>query len=1441
MSNNINLEVNKMHHTSRNSNVGFPVWGTIVGDLNKQEDLMKLLSTLRKEDLKRVRLVSNSKMGKDMRFYSSLHAAVHAAKEGDLILIWEGVYNESVTINKDDLTLKALSSVAEHRGVQVTGQLAISACNVSLEGIEVTGKTTIATTGGKTVMNNMYLKGNTHITGQGEIYMEKSQVNNLDIQTLLYANVYLANCISTQGHSWAINSLTSTLTIEKCNYISLEHNAGEVMVFGSWFVAPHRDSYVIRSTAEAGKLFVFNSSARSKDAIRGKVNKTGACDYQFSTFNFNREDSVLTGKEIDPDFYITDYYTKDELDYLLNLKVDQTVFEQFQADNTGVIDALKEEVNTRIDDEVEELNETIRTLEEKVDANQSASDQRISDLDEKVESYKEATDQSIADLDSKVDVNKDATDQNIADLDTKVETYKESTDQSIADLENKVDANKDAAEQGLSVLETKVESYKELTDASITDLGARVDSNKTETDQSISSLDDKVEDYKEEIQTEISDLVVKAKAYKDSNDQAVANLNDKVDTNREEIDQSVAALNNKVENYKENINTRITDFVEKAKIYQQSNDKAVADLDDKVDANKIACDQEMNDFKAETAGNFQNVQAEIDSLEARKVPYFDDKRILLDNHRNLLGLRTDGEGVNLAMVSQWDVADFGSATLPLNLNASERPTVQLAGQSGDDAEKIAFLKDVDAVQEVVEEMKEIAANLVHIEFEQVDELPVEGRSNIIYLVPHQSVNDRIDYYFEYVWLESTAKYASIGTTEIDLSGYYTKEESDILFSELNINIDEAIQDLSDNKQDKLIAGDNILIDGRKISAIDTIYDDSEVKGSIAALKEEVDKKADASDVYTKEDVDGKIDDVVAGQVDMSLYYKKTETDELLDEKQAQLTAGANIKIDENNQISAIDTVYDDSEVKGLIAALEEEVDKKADADTVYTKEDVDGKIDDVVAGQVDMSLYYKKTETDELLDEKQAQLTAGANIKIDENNQISAIDTVYDDSEVKGLIAALEEEVDKKADADTVYTKEDVDGKIDDVVAGQVDMSLYYKKTETDELLDEKQAQLTAGDNIEIDDDNKISAVDTIYDDTAICEQLEEVEKETERLQEDLESIEETLKLKADKESVYTKTEIDEELDTKQNKLVEGHNISLVQNGDGTVTINCNEFNSVKIVTELPESGKENVLYLLIQDGEDTTTIFEKYVWEEGVWVSQGDVAADVDLDSYYTKTETDLLLEEKANVGQLSNYLGKTENAASATKLVTARTLWGRSFNGEANVNGALEEVTTISASGNITTSAKFVGNLQGNADTATSATNATNATNATTAASAAKLTTARAINGVNFNGEGAITVPLKFPSTGITTLTSLNSVNIAANYDLRFTASANQTLSFAAGTDGAECIISIKNSAAATITITFPATNVQTDETSMTIAAGEIGEISVRYLFDKFVIKVI
>lgn len=47
--------------------------------------------------------------------------------------------------------------------------------------------------------------------------------------------------------------------------------------------------------------------------------------------------------------------------------------------------------------------------------------------------------------------------------------------------------------------------------------------------------------------------------------------------------------------------------------------------------------------------------------------------------------------------------------------------------------------------------------------------------------------------------------------------------------------------------------------------------------------------------------------------------------------------------------------------------------------------------------------------------------------------------------------------------------------------------------------------------------------------------------------------------------------------------------------------------------------------------------------------------------------------------------------NASSATKLQTARTIWGQSFDGSGNVSGAMTGVSTISASGNITTNAEI------------------------------------------------------------------------------------------------------------------------------------------------------
>lgn len=105
------------------------------------------------------------------------------------------------------------------------------------------------------------------------------------------------------------------------------------------------------------------------------------------------------------------------------------------------------------------------------------------------------------------------------------------------------------------------------------------------------------------------------------------------------------------------------------------------------------------------------------------------------------------------------------------------------------------------------------------------------------------------------------------------------------------------------------------------------------------LKEMVDAKADASDVYTKQEVD----EALAG-------------------KQDELVAGDNITI-EGNVISATGGGSGDSYTRAETDALLAE---KADADDVYTKSEVDTAL----AGKADKADTYTKQDVDEALAEK---------------------------------------------------------------------------------------------------------------------------------------------------------------------------------------------------------------------------------------------------------------------------------------------------------------------------------------------------------------------------------------------------------------------------------------------------------------------------------------
>lgn len=119
----------------------------------------------------------------------------------------------------------------------------------------------------------------------------------------------------------------------------------------------------------------------------------------------------------------------------------------------------------------------------------------------------------------------------------------------------------------------------------------------------------------------------------------------------------------------------------------------------------------------------------------------------------------------------------------------------------------------------------------------------------------------------------------------------------------------------------------------------------------------------------------------------------------------------------------------------------------------------------------------------------------------------------------------------------------------------------------------------------------------------------------------------------------YTKTESDQkyatksELETKQNALVSGTNIKTF-NGQsilGTGNIEFEQGKTITVVTELPQTGDPDRIYLVPNESSRTNDIYDEYIWlvEQSKWEFLGNKHVDVDLTDYYTKKEVDALIPQ--------------------------------------------------------------------------------------------------------------------------------------------------------------------------------------------------------------------
>ncbi len=180
-----------------------------------------------------------------------------------------------------------------------------------------------------------------------------------------------------------------------------------------------------------------------------------------------------------------------------------------------------------------------------------------------------------------------------------------------------------------------------------------------------------------------------------------------------------------------------------------------------------------------------------------------------------------------------------------------------------------------------------------------------------------------------------------------------------------------------------------------------ITDNQTLAGLLLELKNEILGGA-GENINTLKKVYDALSGNTGGEVDLTNYYTKAETDSKVSGKVDKITGKGLSTNDyttaEKSKLASLSN-YDDTELRSLIG-------------NTYTKSEVDAKIDEAVAGgEVDLSNYYTKSETDSKVSGKVDKITGKG---LSTNDFTTALKTKlegltnYDDSDIRTSITNIQ-------------------------------------------------------------------------------------------------------------------------------------------------------------------------------------------------------------------------------------------------------------------------------------------------------------------------------------------------------------------------------------------------------------------------------------------------
>ena len=187
------------------------------------------------------------------------------------------------------------------------------------------------------------------------------------------------------------------------------------------------------------------------------------------------------------------------------------------------------------------------------------------------------------------------------------------------------------------------------------------------------------------------------------------------------------------------------------------------------------------------------------------------------------------------------------------------------------------------------------ASIVTTTFEVVDQLPEQGESNVIYLVPNEQSAD--NEYEEYIWVNNN--WELIGTTRVDLTPYYTSSQVDQLLNPITSDVTL----LKQSKLDKNMGADN----ANKHLGIDS-------SGNILPVNDVITTSELTSALQEEQKAREKQDELLQGEIDTKMAPSNIIAGDNIDVSQQGLnvtvsatipkyTAGTNIEITEQGVIN----------------------------------------------------------------------------------------------------------------------------------------------------------------------------------------------------------------------------------------------------------------------------------------------------------------------------------------------------------------------------------------------------------------------------------------------------------------------------------------------------------------------------------------------------------